>query len=792
MTKRINKSIALVVLVVLLAASLIGIWAINFANASALDDETTTLIEGIHLSEYMLAMRIGEEAELVATSNYDKLEWLSSDEDIVEVTNGSLMAWAEGFATIKVSADDGKVVASCLVTVLPEGEATLDKDSITFMSVNATAESLTVSLPEGIEAASYEWNSLYPDVASVDPDDEDEAICAINPWRFGSTIITVVVTDTEGERYGASCSVLVTSETFFITGNQNSWIGQPDTKWNLQEVSEGMYSIKASLWSYSGFQIIHDGMDEGWTTKITPWWYDESRSTANYVANNENEFMVTTYGIYNITLDLTDGIAKVYIVFEKAYTTSVGLAFAEDSENYLQYENDFVTIIITALPEGSYFEKSSVKVVVGETVADVDVQLDVDAMEIKVTLISELEDDESVTVPLTVYIGEAYAQFDITVLPFGEDMIPITQFEFSEKEYRLNVNNGEDEAWELPILVKINEDATVKQINYTTDSDNVYVDVDAAGNAKVVAGALGTFTIKATSVGTTEEGEHLTAEATVYVYSDAFYLIGILNGATPNGWTALAPDVESLEGTVFAPYALAPVEGEDKMFSLTTDLNQNDVFSIVFLGMAGNWNGAIYNTFLNAAGSSMDYISYNDVNVQINQRAKYTITLDLSKATPSFTVVYAGEADSDVDVDDLYVYLVRAGGAWDGSKDQEGNVLAMSDVKVDVNEEGGIKSVTFNYDFSELLAQGVWPTIQFVTATEIVDGNFVNATWYGSSVNSVEFSGTAFTSDNGFTNGGYGCQLWMSGSLQSNTVSFTVNFDDFGNITSIVMDYVFA
>lgn len=764
--------------------------------------ESSDNIVGIHFSQYMLALGVGETATIETESPYSVLTWTSENEEIATVENGEIKGVSVGLVKITASAinEETQEVASsstCLVSVLPGLDASLmDNNSIVFYSVNADPETLTVSIPEGAEIASYEWYSLYSDVASVDPYDDDESICAIQPWRFGSTIITVIMTDTEGKQYSSYCNILVTSDQFFITGEQNGWISEPTDGWNMTEQVEGIYSIKTALWAYTGFQILHNDIDIDWTTKLTPYWYNGNQSNDNYVANTDQMFEVTTYGIYDVTLDLTQGIAKVSIVFEKAYTTSVMLDYAADSEDSLQEVDSYITLDIATLPTDSVYNPTNVRATVPEEYNTlISAQADGENMTVLVTLLQAIPSTGKVTlVPITVYIGEAYAEFDVVIIPLGATLTDVTSIEFSEESYELDVNNGADAAWEVPIRAFVNADASIQQVDYSVNSSNVYVDVDADGNAKLVAGALGTYTVTATSVGTTAEGEHLTKSVDVLIYSNAPYLIGTLNGETVNNWTALEPSVTSLTDTLFAPWALKPVDGSKAIYSITTDLNQNDVFSIVFLGMTGNWNGALRYANLNTADSDMQYLSENDNNVQILERAKYTITMDLTTANPSFTVKYAGEAEPGVDVDDLYVYILRAGDAWNGNATNVGNVLVASTEKVDVNEEGGIKTITLEYDFSNF--GSAWPTIQFVTATEAnaETGEFSNATWYNNNVTTVEFSGTAFiagdVTENAFTNGGSGCQLWLEGSLQYNTVSFTFNFDIDGNITSIEMNYV--
>lgn len=767
--------------------------------------EASNNIVGIHLSKYMLVLRVDEDYTFEVSSPYDVLEWTSSDGDVVDVNEqGELYALDEGIATITASAINPETQevassASCLVSVIPADSATLDQPSITYTSVNATAETLTVSLPDGVEAASYEWYSLYSDVASVDPDDTDESKCVIQPWRFGSTIITVVVTGTNNVRYGAYCDVLVTSDTFFITGEQNGWIGLPNDAWNLTQTSKGVYTIKTNLWAYSGFQIIHNNIDTDWTTKLTPWWYNGNQSNDNYVANTPDMFEVTAYGIYDVTLDLTQGIAKVSIVLDKAYTTSVGLDFTPTSKSYLQGLDSEVTIAITPLPDGSIYNPADISAVVGAIegeVATVTADVNVDAMTVTVKLTSDYEGKDYVIVPITVHMGEAYAEFDVVIVPAGEDYVPVSELAFvytSEEpdRYVIDVNNGKDAAWELPFQMTINEDASVKQINFTTDSANLYVDVDENGAMKFVAGGLGTFTVTATSVGTTEDGQHKTAKATVYVYSGGLYMIGMINGEIPGEWVALEPEITSLEGTPFAPYELEPVEGAEGKYSITTTLNQFDLFSVAFLGMTGNWNGAITNVYLDEAASSMDSISKNGVNVQIDKRGIYTITVDLNKATPVLTVEYISAADEGVEVGDLYVYILRAGGAWDGNATPEDNIVATFPGYVDMTNPTSetTLSVVLNLDNFN----GAWPTLQFVTATGINEGgDFENATWYDQFAN-VPITGDAFAAtgaENQFTNDGAGCQMWLVGTAPYDYVRFTLTFDIEGNITGIEMNFV--
>lgn len=279
--------------------------------------ESSDNIAGIHFSQYMLALGVGETATIETESPYSVLTWTSENDEIATVENGEIKGISVGLVKITASAinEETQEVASsstCLVSVLPGLDASLmDYNSIVFNPINAAPETLTVSIPEGAEIASYEWYSLYSDVASVDPDDNDESICAIQPWRFGSTIITVIMTDTEGKQYSSYCNVLVTSDQFFITGDQNGWISEPTDGWNMTEQAEGIYSIKTALWAYTGFQIIHNDIDTDWTTKLTPWWYNGNQSNDNYVANTPDMFEVTAYGIYDVTLDLNQGLAKV-------------------------------------------------------------------------------------------------------------------------------------------------------------------------------------------------------------------------------------------------------------------------------------------------------------------------------------------------------------------------------------------------------------------------------------------------------------------------------------------------
>lgn len=311
----------------------------SYASIDVLVSDEAILVEGVTVDPSELSLYVGDTAQLSALvlpeDATDKtVTWKSSDESVATVdADGLVTAVGAGQATITVTTNDHMFTAECAVAVTAYGEATLSADSLN-LKIDEIG-TLTVTLPDGVTADTYEWTSSVTDVATPGVNAQDTA--EIYTWNFGTTIITVTVTDTDGAKYRASATVLVSADFFYLVGLEDDW-----TLYETAEEAEAagvllipvegqpnVYALTRSVKAYQGFQIVHSGMDKDWTTKITPYWYSPEGSSDDFVDNTLDNFQVTAYGSYTITLNLNDGMAKVYINMQDVFVTEINLSLSD-------------------------------------------------------------------------------------------------------------------------------------------------------------------------------------------------------------------------------------------------------------------------------------------------------------------------------------------------------------------------------------------------------------------------------------------------------------------------------
>lgn len=763
------------------------------ASIDVLVSNSAVLVEGVTIDPAEVALYVGDTAQLSAVvlpeDATDKtVTWKSDDEAVATVDeNGLVTAVGAGEAIITVTTNDHMFTSTCTVNVTAYGEATLSAETLT-LKVNEVG-SLTVTLPEGVTAETYEWSSSATDVATPGVNALDTA--PIYTWSFGTTIIRVIVTDTEGVKYQATATVTVSADFFYLVGLNDDWstyetaeaAGEAGVLLAPVEGEDNVYSITRSVPAYSGFQIIHSDMDADWTTKITPYWFSANGSSVDYVDNTVDTFQVTAYGSYTITLDLSDGAAKVFINVNDIYVTEINLSYVEGN-SVLSSLEDYAIIGVELLPEDAIYNAEDIKITITDsTMAEdaegestyVKYEFDAETMTIRVEPL-EIPEEGVVTVYVKVAIDEAENTIPLDLTK--EEIVVPTEIAFTQAVYELDVNNGGLD-WTTTVLAEVDEAATVKSVTYSTTDAAITVD---PVTGLVTASAFGTFTVTATAVGNTE----LTATAQVVVYSSAFYLIGTLDGTVPNDWIALDNETHrTLEGTDFENWALTPVDGSLTEYSGEFDFDENDRFAIVFLGMdPGTWYGAI--NYANFDAAESDYTSIDETNVKIEASGKYEVHLTLGAEGPSF---YVKNISLEEFVPyDTYIYLMRAGDAWDGSVSSVENRLNDGIlVSVDGKTEQTIK---FTYNFTGMEP---WAIFQFITASG-TEGGFADAVWYGSGATGVEISGDAWGDTDGlFWNGGSGCQFWMVGETMPETirpVEFEITINAIGQITAIAMNFV--
>lgn len=730
-----------------------------------------------------------------ADATVQSVTWSSSDEKVVTVDeNGYVTAVGEGDATITVTPDDTNAEAqTCAVTVIAEEDlnaATLSDD----LQINIGGSGdFTVTVAGADENTTYRWYAANDAIAS--PDTNEDETGTVTGWAFGTTTVYVLaknsVTDSETGKtevtyYAAEGSVLVKEDYFYLTGIKEDWSTyetEAEAKTAgvlLNKEKDGVYSIECQLWAYDGFQILPSNMDANWTTKITPDVYYETETSAAYVANANNMFMVNALGTYTVTLNLTYGYARVYIEMVSLDVTSVELTVAEGSVGYLQNDGDQVVLNVTTLPKDAVTTKTIEASVLSSMEQYVNVSVDNDKNTITVTLIGISE--ENIVFTLTCKVGDAVGTIELTVYGVEEEKVAVSSIAFTSEQYTINVNNGGSD-WSTEISASVNESASIQGVTYTTSSDNIYVEYNETTDKYYVrASALGTYTVTATAIG----DSNYSATATVYVYSDTFYLIGILGGETVASWTSVKPEVQTLEGTDYEKWALS--YASDGVYEGKFTLLYGDTFSIAFLGMNGNWDGVINNSYID---ETSDNYWESGINVQINVSGVYTIKLDLTGETPIFKLTFEEEAEDKENTYDLYVYIVASGSAWDSSLSQEGNIIAtVGYIQV---VKGVMQSLTVTLDSCSFASMSAWPTIQIVTAKGIDGGYFVDATWYGSSASSVKVSGGAYGNESDqLYNGGSGCEFWWVGSSyqSGSSYAFTFTFNEDATLATIAIEYV--
>ena len=143
------------------------------ARADGCSAECAVLVkpagERVTLSADALALTAGETAVLDAAADPEgDVAWLSSDETVAEVSDGTVTAKKPGAAIIRASV--GGKTASCTVTVkaarVPVSSVTLDRSTLE-LSVDGTARLTAAVRPENADDRTVVWQSSREDVATV-------------------------------------------------------------------------------------------------------------------------------------------------------------------------------------------------------------------------------------------------------------------------------------------------------------------------------------------------------------------------------------------------------------------------------------------------------------------------------------------------------------------------------------------------------------------------------------------------------------------------------------------------
>ena len=157
----------------------------------------------ISLKETSLTLVEREEKTIEAeVSNTDNkaVEWTSSDEGVVTVSEGKIHAVKEGTATVTAMAkEDTSKTATCQVTVMASTEIAISLD-VTSLTMKKDEERSIKETVTGTDDTSVEWTSSDTEIVTVD----NGRICA---WKNGKATVTVISQADPSKK--ATCEVTV-------------------------------------------------------------------------------------------------------------------------------------------------------------------------------------------------------------------------------------------------------------------------------------------------------------------------------------------------------------------------------------------------------------------------------------------------------------------------------------------------------------------------------------------------------------------------------------------------------
>ena len=411
-------------------------------------------VTGVTLDKETLEIVEGEEATLTATvapeNATDKsVTWATSDETIVMVDAGKVMAVKPGTATVTVKTTDGEKTATCAVTVVekvyPVESVTLDKETLELVEGDTAALTATVA-PENATDKTVTWKSSDEAVATVA---EDGTVTAVAPGTA-----TLTVTTTDGEKT-ATCAVTVAAKVYPVESvsvdKETLEIVEGDTAALTATVAPENATDKTVTWKSSD-EAVATVAEDGTVTAVAP-------------------------GTATITVTTTDG--------EKTATCAVTVAakvypvesVSVDKETLELVEGDEAALTATVAPENAT-DKTIAWKSSDETVATVDANGKVVAV---------APGDATITVTTTDGGKTATCEVSVTAKIYPVESVSL------DKE-TAELVEGEEATLVATIAP---ENATFKAVSWTS-SDEAVAKVDENGKVTAVAPGKATITVTTT------------------------------------------------------------------------------------------------------------------------------------------------------------------------------------------------------------------------------------------------------------------------------------------------------
>lgn len=581
-----------------------------------------------------------------------------------EISSLKVKALKEGSATITVSCKNNpEITAQCTVTVLAKGSAVANMPENKTVVIGSTS-SLKVDL-ENATVQNVTWSVRDESVASVVSSDENDT-ATITAHEFGSTVITAVVSASNGQEYTLTTNLLVADEFFFIYGyglgaydwdsadylTDRNAAEKADILFNESE--RGVYTLTRHFTPDNGFQIIfpnvgsfteHDGFsgEDKWNKNIpsdmvpNTTYYDAANSDRSFVRTSESsQFGVTVAGVYTVTLDLKGTSAKVSIKMVSVDVT--GVSIERKSSSTMLRSGETAVFGFSCTPASATYDKGD---------WEIDIQSDFVGFEQYIEW-SVSKEDQEITVtakgefpsPFVLNIrivlkGQEIVE-PVSVYPSDYKETPVTEIKFEQSHYSFNVNNG-GLAWEISVKASVNEEATVQAVKYSVLEAGGWSIDSSSGLFK--SSRLGTFTVLATAVG----DEDFQTTCTVTFYSDTFYLTGEFNGQS-DGFKVCDPTAGELDSTHSSTKFDQISETYYRLqYHFDGVLNSEEHsgwiygFQVVFLGMDAQWSSR----FKAKNGDCFDSQSFdfgNTPNVRVKVEGDYIIEVDLSSSSPKWCI----------------------------------------------------------------------------------------------------------------------------------------------------------
>lgn len=231
----------------------------TFRDIETLSSDTS--VESITLNKQSISLYVGDTETITATvlpenATNKNVTWSSDNKNVATVENGKITAISEGVATITATSHDGKIKATCKVTVnkkstTEEGDTNkeIKVQNITMnvgkLSLNKGASFIfaTTITPENATNKTIIWSSDNENVAKV----EDGKVTAISE---GTATITATTVD---GNHVATCDVTVKKDAEVLSEDK----GEKDESIAKQEIPKaGINTVLITLIIFTTFLAI--------------------------------------------------------------------------------------------------------------------------------------------------------------------------------------------------------------------------------------------------------------------------------------------------------------------------------------------------------------------------------------------------------------------------------------------------------------------------------------------------------------------------------------------------------